>query len=258
MNDTQLGAAIRLLRYRRGLRQADVAQRAGMSRSIVSMVERGKASELSVTMVRRVAGVLALPLGWDLGWKRADLDRLRDARHAALQNEFKRLLERHGWEVRAEVSFNRYGERGRIDLLARQPLAHVLLVVEIKSSIVDVQDLLGALDVKERVARAMAREMGWVAAPAVPGVVIAEGSTARRRVAAHGALFARFALRGQGALAWLRKPTGRPDGLLIFTGLSDSNGVAASRAGRQRVRLRRATLSTAPHRRGPLEPPEPG
>src|SRR5688572_2019460 len=46
------------------------------------------------------------------------LDRLRDRRHAALVDLLVARLRRDGWEVATEVSFNVYGERGSIDILA--------------------------------------------------------------------------------------------------------------------------------------------
>jgi len=45
-------------------------------------------------------------------------------------------LRGHGWLVAAEASFNRYGERGSIDVLAFHPADRVVLVVEVKSVIV--------------------------------------------------------------------------------------------------------------------------
>jgi hypothetical protein len=41
----------------------------------------------------------------------------------------KERLDRWGWVVRVEVTFNRFGDRGRIDLLAWNPRLAILLVV---------------------------------------------------------------------------------------------------------------------------------
>jgi hypothetical protein len=140
----------------------------------------------------------------------------------------------------SEVSFNRYGDRGRIDLRAHHTCHQDLLVIEIKTAIVDAQALLGGLDVKARNAPFVARELGWRPRLTVPALVISEGTTARRHVEALAPLFSRFALRGHPCASWLRHPVGRPTGLLTFTKLPSTDGVDARRAGRRRVRPRTA------------------
>jgi transcriptional regulator with XRE-family HTH domain len=42
MDDIRVGAAFRAVRIRRGWRQQDVADRAGVSRALISLIERGK------------------------------------------------------------------------------------------------------------------------------------------------------------------------------------------------------------------------
>ncbi len=63
---------------------------------------------------------------------------------------------------RPEVSFAVYGERGVIDILAWHPGERALLVIELKTEIVDIQDLIGTVDRKRRLARVVARDRGWV------------------------------------------------------------------------------------------------
>jgi hypothetical protein len=112
-------------------------------------------------------------------------------------------------------------------------------MIEIKSVIVDVGSLAGGIDRKVRIARAMARDRGWDVTAVVPALLILEGSTARRRVAAYAAMFGRLELRGQAALRWLRQPPARgphPRGALCFTTLSGDGSGDRRRAGRQRVR----------------------
>lgn len=142
---------------------------------------------------------------------------LSDARHAALQNECAAQLRRDGWLVATEASFNHYGDRGRIDVLAFHPTLRFLLVIEIKSRIQDVQDTLGRLDVKKRVAPTLARDRGWHAGTIVPALIVREDRTSRRRVAEHAALFAAFGMRSRAARAWLRHPQlPAPEGILVF------------------------------------------
>jgi len=241
MDDRRLGTAVRARRHQRGWRLADLAVVAGVGTTACSMLERGSAGRLSVRVARAIAGAVDLPLDWDIGWQRSDVDRLLDADHAALAARVTRRLEALGWAVRAEVSFNEYGDRGRIDLLAFHPSECILLVIEIKTAIVDAQATLGALDVKARVAPAVGRALGWNARLVVPALIVLDGSTARRHLRAIDPLLNRFDLRGRAALDWLREPfVLQPSGLLFLTKLPSDAGSGVRRAGRPRVRARAA------------------
>ncbi|MGQ0608384.1 MAG: hypothetical protein ACT4OQ_07980 [Chloroflexota bacterium] len=132
-----------------------------------------------------------------------------------------------------EVSFNRYGERGRVDLLAWHPRSRNVLVIEIKTDLVDVQQLLGSLDVKVRVARSITEKFGWEVGAVVPAIVFMEDRTIRNRLQRVDVLFDRFVLRGRRATAWAHRPDGAPSGLLWFTS-------AAEPAPFARMRMRRA------------------
>jgi hypothetical protein len=214
-------------------------------RSTWSNLERGLVGRMAVATVRRCLGVLEAQLVLLPRWRGAQLDRLLDEDHAALAAAWKARLERWGWLVRAEVSYSRYGERGRIDLLGWHASARVLLVVEIKTSIVDVQDLVGGMDVKTRLATSVARGLGWpVPAMVVPALIMAEGSSNRRHVARLDPLFAHLGTRGKAAIGWLRRPGAPPGGLLILTVLSVANQGRGKRVGASRVRVRSAPPST--------------
>jgi hypothetical protein len=212
---------------------------AGVGATACSVLERGGAGRLSVRIARAIAGAVDLPLGWDIGWQRSEVDRLLDADHAALAARLTRRLEALGWTVRAEMSFNQYGDRGRIDLLAFRPSERILLVIEVKTAIVDAQTMLGSLDMKARVASAVARELGWKARLVVPALVVLDGSTARRHLRAIDPLLNRFDLRGRATLDWLREPfAGPPTGLVFLSKLPDNAGRDVRKAGRRRVRVR--------------------
>ena len=236
MYDRRLGLSVRSLRHARGWRQFDLARRARVSRSTVQLVESGHAERVTIRTVRRVASAVGLDLGWDPG-PAPQLARARDADHAAVAEATARRLGESGWEVRPEVSFSRYGERGRVDLLAFHRASGVLLVVEIKTIVVDVQALLGGLDVKTRLAPSMVRDWHWIPQTVVPVLVVAEGTTNRRRLAEHRMLFARLSTRGLAALAWLRSPSPGASGLLILTASPRANHNDLRQAGRQRMRL---------------------
>lgn len=239
MNWVRLGRQARAIRLRQGLRQQDVGMRARMSRSAVSLVERGQVESLTVRRVEAVLAALGVRLDGRLFWSGTDLDRLMDAGHAALAASVKQRLEAWGWIVRVEVSYNHFGERGRIDLLAWHPVARVLLVVEIKTDLVDVQALLGGMDTKARLGPRIAEPFGWQVGHVVPAIVFLEDRTTRRRLAQLVGLFDRYALRGQPAISWVRRPLGvqnPPSGLLWFRSLPNARVV---RIGGQRDRLRR-------------------
>ena len=238
MSWTRLGRVLRVIRLRNGMRQADVAASAGVSRSTVSLLELGHAARLAVSTVEAVIGAVGARLDPRISWNGPELDRLMDAGHAALSASIKQRLERWGWQVRVEVSFNRYGERGRIDLLAWDPSAFVLLVIEVKSDLIDVQALLGSMDVRERLARYVTAQFGWQVRHVVPGIVFMEDRTTRRRLEALIGLFDRYELRGRAAVGWLRRPRGipAPRGFLCFWTVPNARVVRISG---QRIRGRR-------------------
>jgi transcriptional regulator with XRE-family HTH domain len=239
-----MGRVVRMIRLRLGLTQADAGRRAGVSRSAVSLFERGLGSRLSVATVHAICAALDARLDHRLDWRGPELDRLLDARHAALGAAVKRRLERWGWTVQVEVSFSRFGERGRIDLLAFHA-SGILQVIEIKTGLVDVQALLGGIDVKTRLARQLSARYGWQVRRAIPVIVFAEDRTIRRRVSELDTLFDRFSLRGRACLTWLRRPvveSQAPSGLLWFAAVPAAGGV---RSGQRVRRPRRSRAAIA-------------
>lgn len=236
-----IGRGLRALRHRRGLRQADVSAMSGVARSVISEFEAGRIDAHTLESLNRAAAAVGASVRVELVVPGGTIYRLLDADHAGLQAAWKQLLERPGWLVDAEVTFNHYGERGSIDLLAWHPPTRTLLVVEIKTTIVDVQDLLSGVDRKARVARALASQQSRQPALVVPMILVAEGSTARRRLVDHAALFSRFHLRGRAAIAWLKSPAApaAPRGLLLLSKLPPARSDDRRRAGRQRIRRQR-------------------
>jgi transcriptional regulator with XRE-family HTH domain len=110
---TNVPLAVRALRRRRRWRQHDLGARAGLSRDVVSRAERGRLDGITLGSLSHLAAALDAALVVELRWQGADLDRLVDRAHAALEESAARRLTTAGWNVRAEVSFNYYGERGR-------------------------------------------------------------------------------------------------------------------------------------------------
>jgi transcriptional regulator with XRE-family HTH domain len=230
---TNAARAVRVLRVRKGWSQAVLAGRAAVSRQMISRLERRQESGMTLRSLDRVVSALGATVHLQVRWQGDRLDQLLDARHASIQQATAELLSRFGWTVRVEVSFNHYGDRGRIDVFACHPRIRVVLVVEAKSGLGDLQETLGRLDVKVRVARQLARELGWTdVSGVVPALVIGDSRAARRVVAQHGALLARLSARGRSAVVWLRRPADpMPDGLLWFVNPPDSHQVSTRRRG---------------------------
>jgi transcriptional regulator with XRE-family HTH domain len=232
---TNVPDAVRVLRRERGWRQSDLGHRAAVSRDTVSRAERRKLDGLTLGALARLAAALDSSLVVEIRWRGADIDRLIDRTHAALQNAAAARLERAGWITRAEVSFNHYGDRGRCDLLAWHPSSRSLLVVEVKSRIGDVQEMLGRVDVKVRLGPLLAAQCGWPQpASVVAALVLKDDRAARAVLVRHPATFARYGLRGRAALAWLRAPLST-SGLVWFEG-TDSDQARITGAGRVRIR----------------------
>lgn len=224
VSDQRVGAAFRAVRIRRGWRQQDVADKAGVSRAQVSLIERGHIGSVTIDALRRVASGLDIRVDVLARWRGGELDRLLNARHSGLEDAVARWLRRLGWEVAPEVSFAIYRESGWIDLLAWHAPSATLLVIEVKTEIVDVQELIGLVDRKARLASKIGRERGWIARSVATLVVVAEGPTNRRRVAAHSSLLkAAFPADGRAARRWLRSPLGPFAGLAFFSSATGSN-----------------------------------
>lgn len=243
VNVERLGRIARTLRVRQRLTQVALSLRAGVGRQDVSLLECGHGRRLRMGTAEAILSALGARLDVRVLWNGPELDRLLDAGHAALGAVVKRRLERLGWVVRVEVSYSRYGERGRIDLLAWHPATFTLLVVEIKTDLVDIQSLLGSLDVKARLARHVAEQFGWEVRTVIPAIAFGEDRTIRRRLANLDTLFDRFSLRGRACTPWLRRPTDTPSGLLWFVTVP-----AHRRAdpGGRRVRARATAVGRRP------------
>ena len=233
-----------MARIERGWRQTDLARRAGVSASTVSRLERGHLGRLPLDPIRAIGAVLDIRVQLLARARAIDLDRLANARHAALADYLVGWIgAMPGWIVRPEVSYSEFGERGSIDLLCWHAESRSLLVTEMKTELVDFGSLLAKLDEKGRLGPVVARRFGW--APKTIGVclLIADSMTNRRRLAAHDALV-RAALPDdpRAVRRWLRSPSGELRGLRFVSDLrpgharSDFAGPTRVRASESRHR----------------------
>ena len=145
-----------------------------------------------------------------MSWRGGLLDRILDERHAALVERVTALLRASGWEVRVEVSFSHFGERGSFDVLAWHAATRSLVAIEVKSELTAIEATLRAFDIKRRLAGVIARErFGWDPASVSCLLVLPEDSTVRRRIAEHAGTFASaFPTPGSKVRGWLRRPVG--------------------------------------------------
>ena len=239
MDRVRIGTTFRAIRLELGLRQLDVASRAGTSQQTVSRVERGKFGPVSADALEAVAEAIEADLTIGLRWRGPKLARLLDRRHAQLQDRVVRLLTDAGWEISVEESFNHFGERGSVDVLAWRPDCRALLIVEVKSELVDLQDTVRTLDMKARVVPIVLRRSGRWQPDAVASVVVLPAANVNRAaVARHTALLAAaLPARGRQVRRWIAAPSGPLRGIWF---LPDTHRVSAtgSRGCTQRVSRR--------------------
>ena len=193
------------------MRQSDVAQAAGVSRGTIWRIERGHVGTLTFDTLRAVARALDVRVDLQPRWRGGDLDRLMNANHSQLHELVARYFrELPDWVMQPEVSFAIYGERGVIDILAFHPGRQALLVIELKTDIVDVNDLVGGVDRKERLALRVAAERGWRIerdTTVSSWVIVAYSRTTERRLSAHRLMLrSAFPLDGRAIRPWLRDP----------------------------------------------------
>jgi transcriptional regulator with XRE-family HTH domain len=239
MEDNRIGALVREVRRRRGLRQDDVARLAGVSHGSVSLLERGHCAGLTLRTVRAIAAALDIRvelLGW---WRGGDAERLLSRRHSLLAESVAAFLSGlPDWLFDSEVSFAVYGERGVVDLLAWHPATGHLLVIELKTEFANVGELIGTLDRKVRLARAIAAERGWKPTLISSWVIVSETRTNRRHFAQHETLLrTRFPSDGRQLRSFLAKPEVALAGMSFWPVSTGSSGRPT--ADRTLTRIRR-------------------
>ena len=228
MDHGRIGRSIRVVRIRRRLRQADLALLVGLSQPTISRIERGRLDGVTVGSLERVFDELGIRNTLQTWWDGAELDRLLAGRHSAMHDAIARMFESlPEWTIAPEVSFAIYGERGVIDILAWHAASRTLLVIELKTDLVDVQETVGTLDRKRRLAAQVAAERGWKPAVVSVWLVIADSRTNQRRVAAHRAMLrAAYPVDGRTIGRWLQSPSGA---IAALSFLPSTRGTSANR-----------------------------
>jgi len=236
VDDRRVGRLLRSVRQHLDLRQVDVGNRAGVSQKVVSDLELGRLEAVGLARTRRVAAVLDVSIGIDAWWRGGQADRLLDRAHAGLVDYVVGVLGASGWQVVPEFTFNHYGDRGSVDILAWHPGECILLIVEVKATLTDLQDMLGSLSKKVRVVpKIAAGELGWRIDHVAKLLVVGGSAGNRSVVSRHAAIFeAAFPARSRATRAWLRRPRGAISAIWLISASALGTGRAVTRA---RVRL---------------------
>lgn len=239
MDRTRFGRSVRALRGRRSWRQQDLAVASGLSRSSIGRIEQGKIQRIAWGDLIAVAEALDGQLGVDFRWRGGELDRLLDAAHAAVVDGLVGVYRTAGWAVVVEATFSEFGERGSIDVLAWHALTGQVAVNEVKATIADAGRTVMGVDRKARLAPIVAKKLGWTCNGVSRFLVVAEGATARRRVAEHDATFrTSFPLAGRESRAWIDEPTPHPVAGLMFLSSAHRVGTNGASSATSRVRRR--------------------
>jgi hypothetical protein len=196
--------------------------------------------------VQRMVVALGGELDVRVRWHGEDLDRLLDATHAAIGDALVRILTGVGWECAVEVTFAIRSEKGVVDLLAWHRPSGRLLVIENKSVVPDLQQMLGSLDRKVRLAREIAAGRGWHATGVARAIVLTGTAANRARAERFGATLKTVLPQdGRALRRWLADPSGPSPAALWF--LSDSHVMTAVK--RRRIRAPRGAASGSGARR---------
>lgn len=152
-----LGAQVRAARSRRRWTTERLAREAGISRTLVYLVERGDPTSLDTYV--RLAAVLGLHLEMRLEDTRskARLSRQEDPVHAAIVETLAARYAAQGRRVGADEPFQHFQFAGRADVIAVDEAGPDLLHHEVKTAVPNVGELAGAWNVKRQyLARALA------------------------------------------------------------------------------------------------------
>lgn len=217
MDDTKVGNVIRAIRMKARKTQAEVAGLAAVRVSDVSHLERGIVDEMTLGVIRQIVRALEARMELLPRWQRVELDRLTNAAHGALQAAVVRLFERlPGWVAVAEVTYSIFGERGAIDILAWHAATRTVLIIELKTLLVEAAELTRKMDERQRLASRIAADRGWDPVTVATWVIFTDTRSNRRDVDANKIVLRKLAaIDGRAMRSWLRSPN-RPVAALSF------------------------------------------
>jgi transcriptional regulator with XRE-family HTH domain len=152
--------AIRAGREEIGWSPSELARRVGLSASTVPRIENRRLDGLSVATAGRILEELGVAFEFRPAFV-ADPPQQRDAAHARCSAYVRRRLEGRGWEVAQEVEVGSARSRGWIDVLAFERSRGAVLVVEIKTELMNVGAVQRNMSWYEREAWGAAKRQRW-------------------------------------------------------------------------------------------------
>jgi hypothetical protein len=174
---------------------------------MVSEVERAVVPDLPIATVVRILNALDVRIDLRLLAPTLAADPVRDRAHARCVAYVARRLERAGWLVLTEVAVGDDRWRGFIDVLAFDPIAHVLLVIEVKVGLDDIGAVDRQIGSYERFAWAAAHAHGWRPRATTAALLLLATDDNDRRLIEHRAyLDRRFRIRASELLAFIADP----------------------------------------------------
>lgn len=219
----RLGVALREARQATGLRQVDIADRAGVSQAWLSRMERGLGRTASLETWASVAAAVDRQLVAFLE-DAPGADRPRDYEHLKRQQLVIETATQGGWRAIPELAIDPAWTHSRsVDVLLERRSSRESIVVEVWDFFDDVGAAVRGLDGKIATLVRMHQQRGAVGgdAWAVRGLFVVRGTRRNRAlVREFSTVFAsRFPAPGGDWLAALRDPTRRlpPGDALLWT-----------------------------------------
>jgi transcriptional regulator with XRE-family HTH domain len=184
----EIGLAVKSLRTAIGWSQQTLGVRAGVSQSLVSLVERGRIDDLTFGTASSLLEAMGarLLVRVDAPYL-GDRARQREPAHARMSAHTVRRLRLSGWVAASEVEVGGDRSRGWIDILAFHPETGTLLVIELKTEIHDLGQMERSLGWYEREAFAAARRLGWRPRRAIGCLLLLASRANDERVASNRA-----------------------------------------------------------------------
>jgi hypothetical protein len=186
-----------------------VSDVADVPRRVAILIEAGRLDGVRFGDIRRYAKALGARFDGFVLWQGAELDRMLNRGHARLHEAMATWLATLGdWLVLPEVSFAYGRDRGVIDIAAWRAVSRTLLLIELKTRIVDVNDLMTTMDIRRRVAGRIAGERGWHPTAVGLWVVVAPARTNARILSEYATVLrAKFPGDGRTMRRWLADPS---------------------------------------------------
>jgi transcriptional regulator with XRE-family HTH domain len=207
----QLAATVLAARLARRWTQRDLARAARVSQSMIVRVEHGDLDDIKVRTLVRIVAALDIQVDVRLLAPYAPPAPIRDRAHSRCIAYVARRLEVAGFVVATEVEVGGARWRGFVDVLGWHPVEHVLLVIEVKTEIVDVGELERQLGSYERAAWQAARARGWRPRALTAMLLVLATRENDRRLSAERAYFeGGFSLRARDLNGLLERPSRPP------------------------------------------------